>query len=142
MRKNRNADELDYTVWQLASMADCASPTAEDSAGGKFLRSVADRTAEQIEAYREERTSEDRYDYSGELAEIADGAPDVYTYQMWKEFVDLCAYREDPSELGADSSDMDQCARVCLYVIADRLVRALVDEAGPFDEDDEDGDES
>ena len=43
-------------------------------------------------------------------------------------FVDLGAYHEDPSELGADTSDMEEAAKTCLYLIADRLIVALLDE--------------
>src|ERR1017187_5921085 len=79
----------DYTVWQLANMADCASPDSLDSAGADFLRSVAYSTDELIDTYRENKTPEVDYDYSGEMAEIADNAPDVYTSTRWAQFVDL-----------------------------------------------------
>jgi hypothetical protein len=47
---------------------------------------------------------------------------------LWSEFTDLAAYQEDPTEYGVDGSDMEQSARVCLYIIAERLATALFDE--------------
>ncbi len=132
-RFTATVDGQEFTLWELANLADCGSPDSLTSAGARFLFNVADATAEQVAVYRAEGTLEDDYDYSGELHEIADNAPDVYTHTLWSEFVDLAAYNEDASELGADASDMEKCARICLYMIADRLTRALVDAVGPFD---------
>jgi hypothetical protein len=84
-------------------------------------------------------------EWADQAAEIANNAPDVYTHTLWLEFIDLCAYREDPSDLGVDASDMEKAARVCLYLIAERLANVLFDEYnedGPDDDDeDEDTDE-
>ncbi len=44
--------------------------------------------------------------------------------------MDLGAYDEDPSELGTDeSATMQERASICLYMIADRLVLALLADA-------------
>ena len=73
---------------------------------------------------------------------VADDAPSIYTHQRWQEFVDLAAYLEDPSEYGIDLTDSERYAGVCLYMIAERLVRALVDEAeerqGEYDDTEDD----
>lgn len=111
----------ELTAWQLAGYADCAQPDRLDSKGAAFLLSVRDAVVEAIE---EGACDQDR------VSEIADQAPDVYTYTLWQEFVDLAAYQEDPTELGCDGSDMEQSARVCLYMIAERLAGALLEEAG------------
>lgn len=127
------------TTWHLANLADCGSPDKPDrygfdpspnglsflpSPGAQFLRLVADSTAEAID-YAGEDFDPDSYD----PCEDADGSVPVYAHELWSTFVDLAAYNEDPSELGYDSeSDMETLARVCLYMIAERLAVALVAE--------------
>lgn len=130
------ADELrDLNAYQLSRRADCASPDSLDSAGALFLTSVRDgvlelitwdatRWVEVVEGDDVQSINDD-----GGVSQIADDAPDVYTYRMWAEFVDLSAYLEDPPEYGVDRSDMEQSARVCLYMIAERLAFVLMDEA-------------
>lgn len=120
-----------YNGNQLSSMAGCASPDSFTSAGAKFLENIADSVIEAIDAGE---MNDDR------AAEIADNAPDIYTHTMWSEFVDLCAYQEDPTELGADASDMDKCARICLYMIAERLVSAIREDYTPDDDENDDDD--
>jgi hypothetical protein len=125
----RNTREL--TTWHLATMADCGAPDRSDgigceppmvspdpSAGAIFLRSVADR-------WQEYRDYGDGLPDSDACAEIADGAPDICTATRWREFVDLAAWDEDPTELGFEGSDMLQGAAICLYMVAERLCSAL-----------------
>lgn len=106
-----------YNAHELAGLAECGSPDTSTSAGAEFLLSIQDAVNDQREHGSLDEDS---------VSEIADAAPDVYTHQLWSEFVDLQAYQEDPTELGCDASDMEQCARVCLYMIAERLTQALV----------------
>ena len=109
--------------WELAQLADCASPDSEDSAGARMLASVAESVAESLEWDPEPYASGDVDPH-----EIADGAPSVYTATRWAEFVDLGAYSEDVSELVSDArSDLTDAAGVALYMIAERLVFALAD---------------
>lgn len=118
--------------------AACGSPDSLDSAGAKFLVSVRDAVVEAVE-FGEITIGSDANEDA--IAEIADGAPDVYTATKWAEFVDLAAYQEDPTELGFDGSDMDKAADACLYIIAQRLAAALVEalaEDADDDQDDED----
>lgn len=122
-----------WTVWHLANLAGCASPSSTASPGALMLKHVAEATSEVIDDYRQDSTPEDRYDYSGELHEIADAAPDVYTAGLWAEFCDLAAWNEDPSDLTTNRADMQARASVCLYLIAERLARALVEEFDPYD---------
>ena len=127
----------DRTVMALARIADCADPDAEDSPGARVLTYVRDRVAECLRDHPDgtaEHWEDTRY-------EIADGAPSVYTAKAWLEFVDLAAWQEDPTEIGREQvGDLTAAARVCLYMIADRLAEALYREARPEDED-EDEDE-
>lgn len=109
-----------YNVFQLARLAECGDPDNAESPGAAFLASVQDSVNEQ-RGYADGGVIDPDI-----ISEIADSAPDVYTHTLWSEFVDLQAYQEDPTELGCDASDMEQCARVCLYIIAERLAQALV----------------
>ena len=121
---------IEHNAYVLARMADCASPDTLESPGAVFLLRVADDVAEALD---DEDTDRDDAPH-----EIADAAVPIYTYDVWRTFVDLAAYQEDPTELGADGSDMEQAAKVCLYMIADRLARALFEEHDEQEPDDED----
>ena len=135
----------DLTTWHLANLAGCGSPdrpdgigvsppadlsTVDPSPGAKFLRSVADDTAERI-AYHfadDDPRQYDPADLADMLAEeVADGAPSIYTFTRWQEFTDLAAWQEDATELGASADDLTAAAGVALYMIAERLALALVD---------------
>jgi hypothetical protein len=130
-------------AYHMTNLADCASPDSLESPGAIFLTSVRDAVAEAIDWRREnnEPTDLDGFQYDGGDHEIADGAVPVYTYDVWRTFTDLAAWQEDPTELGADASDMEQAAKVCLYMIASRLVTALVEEYGGTDDDDDETEE-
>lgn len=123
-----------------SDLAACGTPDTLESAGAKFLTSVRDALVEAVESGRIARDGGDgNENVSDVIHEIADGAPDVYTATKWAEFIDLAAYQEDPSELGADAADMDNMASVCLYIIAERLCHALLTElAADADDDTED----
>jgi hypothetical protein len=79
-----------------------------------------------------------------ETSEIADSGPSVYTHACWSQFVDLGAYREDISEWGEpDGSDLESIARLALYMVADRLARAIIEYvADTIDSDDSDSADS
>lgn len=131
-----NFDNL--TTWQLANMADCASPDVPDhcgleprttvtdppSPGAEFLRRIARDVEEGIDYNPGARTPEDLEDLA---SETADNAVPIYTHQKWATFVDLAAYTEDPTELGFDGSDMEKGADACLYLIGSRLAGALIE---------------
>ena len=123
---------MQHNAYQLANLAECASPDSGSSPGAMFLISVQDGV--------NDATS---YDPTQTAAEIADNAPAWLTHTLWLEFIDLCAYREDPSDLGVDAHDMEQAARVCLYLIAERLANVLFEqynEDGPDDDTEVDDD--
>ena len=108
----------------LAGMADCASPDREDSPGARFLGLVADSVVEAVE------NDDDRDDIPWATA---DGCVPIYTYDVWRTFTDLGAWQEDPTEYGADGSDMEQAAKVCLLMIGERLAAAMLDDMGSDD---------
>ncbi len=110
---------LDYNAWRLSNIAECSGPDKLDSPGAKFLLGVQDAVNE-----LDEIDPDNLYDPAHE---IADSAPDVYTYPKWQQFVDLAAWQEDLSEYGP-LEDMDKGASICLYMIAERLAVALMQE--------------
>jgi hypothetical protein len=112
-------EDTTLTSWQLARLAGCADPDSLTSPGALFL--------DRVEADYIERVADGDYDEDDSPHEIADGAVPVYTHDRWTTFVDLGAYEEDTRELGDDGSDLTQSAAVALYMIAERLVRALHD---------------
>jgi len=124
-------DTTTYTAWQLARMAGCSDPDSDSSPGAQFLNNVESDVRERIGD--NDGVWDD--DYAGE---IADSAVPVYTYQMWLTFVDLGAWTEDPSEIGADEQDMDRQGSACLYLIANRLAYALGEEFAAQQTDEED----
>lgn len=111
-----------WKIWRLAREAGSAEPDSPESPGAELLGSVRDDLLERLE-YNEDSVNKTRDDVS----EVADVAPDVYTGPMWGQFVDLCAYREDPTELGFTGGNMEDGARICLYMIAERLCFAILD---------------
>ena len=133
------------TTWHLANLAGCGSPDRPDgigvsppadlstvvpSPGALFLRSVADDLAERIAyvfADLDPAGCDLARELEEELYEVADAAPSVYTGARWAEFADLAAWDEDAAELGASADDLTGAAGVALYMIAERLARALVE---------------
>lgn len=124
----------DLNVFHLSDRADCASPENLGSAGAHFLDAVRNDAVDLLESLDADGVQSfvlygTDGDLSDDISERADSAVPIYTHQLWATFVDLAAYNEDATELGADASDLDQCARTCLYLIADRLLRTLIDAA-------------
>lgn len=109
MENTRNA-------YQLASLADCTTPTNSESAGARYLMLVADSFYDSLDEIREADYPED---FLYELAE-----PSVYTQEMWEQFVDI-ATQEEPEGEGT----MEQMASYCLVKIGERLLWALWEEA-------------
>lgn len=114
-------DIREYSPFYLASPADCASPDAHDSPGALMLCSVRDAVVEAIESGS--ITLQD-FDDSGQLHQIADDAPSIYTHERWRQFADLAAWQEEP-ETGEWPDDLTKTAGVALYQIAYRLAYML-----------------
>jgi hypothetical protein len=120
-------------VYGLAADAETLDPDGEDSPGARLLASVRDAVVEAVE-WRVENdglslveAAEDVRDGDA-IGEIADGAPSVYTHQVWTEFLDLGGYREDlePHDLNVD--DLSKIPGIALYHIAWRLASVLLEE--------------
>lgn len=102
-------------AYELARIADVASPDSLTSPGAQWLCAVAGSASDIADA--------------DSLTECADALVPVYTHERWQVFVDLCAYRDDLSDAGLTTcDDMTSTAGVALYVIAERLLSALVSE--------------
>ncbi|AKY03748.1 OCR-like antirestriction protein [Streptomyces phage Lannister] len=120
-------------AFSLAGDAETLDPDSHTSAGAQFLTSVRDATIERIEWAVENdgltlvEAAEDFRDGDA-IGEVADGAPSIYTHQVWQEFVDLGAYREDlePHDLNGD--DLSKIAGIALYHVAWRLASVLAEE--------------
>jgi hypothetical protein len=111
------------SVWELAEMAGCDSPESDISPGAMWLVRVASDLSEVIG-----RVTEYGEDTQDVIRELADAAVPVYTHEMWRVFVDLAAYDVDDEGLHDREDDMTQRAMVALYVVAERLLNALVGE--------------
>lgn len=111
----------ELSAYNLAAMADCLSPDDMESPGAKMLVRVRDNV---VEAIKNGSITLDDFDDNGQLHEISDNAPSVYTHELWSQFVDLGAYLEDP-EMGEWPDDLNRVAGIALYQIADRLGHAI-----------------
>ena len=123
MTKTENG--TDRNAYVLASMAECLTPDSHESPGAEFLTSTVEALAESV---RWDAENDGGQDIGDMIHEIADGAVPIYTRKMWETFTDLGAYQEGTNELEDASADMDQRARVALYMIAERLCFAIVTE--------------
>jgi len=112
---------LTHTPYALADLADCASPDTPTSPGAEFLLGIQSAVNDADVA---DLAEGDHHDLAHE---IADSAPDVYTHARWREFVDLCAYQEEP-EFGDWPDDLTEAAGIALYQIAYRLAERLLRE--------------
>ena len=113
--------ETERTVWTLAGMAGVASPDSLTSPGAEWLELVAAYLVGAAEELAEAVYPEDM------IYEMADGLVPIYTHERWQVFVDLAAYTEDITDFGP-IDDMEQAAGVALFMIAERLLTALVAE--------------
>jgi hypothetical protein len=134
-----------HNVYTLVDLAGCGTPDSSASIGAYFLTGVRDALVDMIgwgvehNGLTVSEVAQEILDGDGRH-EIADAAPSIYTHKRWMEFVDLCAYKEDISEVAGDTEpDMNTGAEIALYMIADRLVSALcqeiIDMAGDQDEE-------
>jgi hypothetical protein len=98
-----------YEIETLADVTGC------DSTGNDWLTLI-------YESYLSERPHYD--DAESAIHELADGAVPIYTGDLWRTFVGVSAWTEDISDFGP-ITDIEQAAKVSLYVIAERLLRGL-----------------
>lgn len=108
--------------YELSDMAGCQSPDSLSSEGARFLECVRDAVAEKITSGSVTLSD---FNDNGQLSEISDNAPSVYTHARWRQFVDLGAYSEDPEITDEWPKSLTEAAGLALYQIADRLAYAL-----------------
>lgn len=117
-----HADELHaLTPYELARLADCASPDGTTSDGAEMLDSVR---LDVIEAFSLDSWGT----YPEDTArEIADSCVPVYNHNRAVAFADLSAWQEDiDGQISAyESIDMVQLMGIALYQIGERLALAL-----------------
>jgi hypothetical protein len=120
--------------WRLARTADCSCPEGAERAGAAFLDSVFSDFLYTAQNDVAESGGDNAYDIRRSLErfdwnETADGAIPIWTHQKWQTFVEIGAYDEDVSDLvNSRKVTGDDCANAALYIIADRLLRALSEE--------------
>lgn len=101
--------------YELASIADIATPSSKSSPGADFMESIQSVMMDYLSSELEQVP----------INEAADASLNVYTYDIWLQFVDLCAYNEDIDDIAGDTMDMTQRASLALYLIAERLIDTL-----------------
>ena len=136
------ADVKARSVYFLANEADCSVTTSDvTDSGTAMLIEVRDAVVELVESNMGDKSSyfcqavetEDpsQVDYDGAVHMIADGAVSIWTGERWEQFTSLRAWTEDPTDIGFEfgpDGDMEKAAGCCVFLIADRLARSLVDE--------------
>lgn len=122
-------------VWGIAELAEVSSPDNYDSPGARFLDSLRGEIHERITSGA---SADDLRDESGTIAdEFIDVVASRGTHNMWKIFIDLCAYEEDLSDFGLFETPNDMLSRA-LWQIADRFCHKVADELDELDTE-EDG---
>lgn len=128
------ADLESLTVYALSNDADCMFGNG-DGPGARFLTAIRADVVDMLgdmdaDEWHDAAMTEDVFGVVDDAAhEIADRAVPIYTHKVWNLFADLGAWQEDPTELGADASDMEQAAKVCIYMIGNRLAWSLFERA-------------
>lgn len=137
--------DLDLGIYVLAERAEVRSPDTKESPGAKFLDRVqmsanefdAEPLLRSILAFVEAGDDADDYgvndlpdDVRDSMSESADSDVQIYTYQCWQEFTDLCMWEEDLSEFGpGEGSDLTRdVAMRAQYIVAERLLGVLLAE--------------
>jgi hypothetical protein len=110
--------------YELARIAECAEPDSKDSPGAEFLRGIADAVAE-VDQPKDDAIDTIAYDIANAAVEAL-----PYSYDLWRTFIDLGAYRErdgiaDAAEAVA-AGDPDVYAAWMLNNIAYRLAYRLL----------------
>lgn len=135
-------------AYQLAGYAESSDPDTLESPGAEFLGRVRNDVAERLEWSWEQLSEEERENISleefgeslnddGFSHEIADSAVPIYNHQRMQVLTDLAAWQEDVSDYSAGDSDIITLAGYALYIVAERLVNALISEVAESDSEEE-----
>lgn len=129
----------ELNAYQLAGMADTHSPDTLESEGAEFLTIVRRAVADSLEEFAGTSSADNLADLveefrdSDDVRQIADDAPSIWTFTKFKQFTDLAAWQEDVSEYSDGDTDMEKLAGIALYMIAERLIAALLTDVEEFD---------
>lgn len=119
----------DVTMTDLAGLAD--TPWRLDDEGTRWVESIIDDVVEVIE-YANPKGPEDIDRLADEWAvEMADSAVPIYTDNLFRVVLSLQAWDEPIDELGVPRDLLD-AARWAVYMIADRIIHALLDLARDY----------
>lgn len=127
----------DLNAYQLARMADVHSPDSLESPGAKWLEGVRDDIVERVEY---DSSLVDTGHPDGDVAyEVADAAVEIYTYQRWLVFTDLCMWEVDIEDIASGTGDVDmtQLAGLAQYEAARTLAYALLEDIAERTSDDD-----
>lgn len=123
-------------VYELARLAEVASPNTPESPGAKYLDQIRQGALEILAADDLGTLTDDEFhdsDVQDAISEYADTLVPVYTHEVWQVFTDLAAWNEE-DETGLmevairEGHGMTQIARIALYRIAERLLQTLIRE--------------
>ena len=122
-----------YNAFRMSNEAGCGSPDSPESPGAGYLISVRDAIFEHLDGIGTE-WYDDTLDafIENSLVEVVDGLVPIYTSEIWATFVDLAGYLEDMDELAGPDSDMEARAQIAMYLIGERLARALIIDWGAY----------
>jgi hypothetical protein len=114
----------DVTLIDLTGLA--GTPWDLDDVGTRWVESIIEDVAETIE-YANPKGPEDIDRLADEWAtEMADGAVPIYPDDLFRVVLSLQAWHE-PIDVFGTPRDLLDAARRAVYMIADRIVRALLD---------------
>jgi len=115
------------TPYALADLAGVAAPDSPTSAGAGWLDTIR---VDVIDMLHDDEISDDS------IHEHADSAVSVYKHERMTIVVDLAIWDEDIEEYAGDSGEVTilGLAGLAQYVVAERLIRALIESAGLDDE--------
>ena len=121
-------------AYQLANTADISSPDSLESPGAEWLdlvHQVARELIDDLDTTSQTENESSALDYLDDLqdqiTERADQVVPIYTYNLWSVFVDLAAYQEDITDW-SPQNEMENQARLALFLIAERLIVRIVEE--------------
>ena len=115
----------------------------ENEEGKSFLAGIRDAVLELTAEIDADDWNRDVIeDYAGAASSVADGAPSVYTWRKWQQFIGVAGWQEDITDYGMPDDYgyhgvMDAGASLALFAMARRLVSALAEEIAPNDDDTE-----
>lgn len=118
------------SAYQLANAIGVDIPDSLDSAGATFLGAVRDAFVDAFGDVDADDMSSLGDTMERAASDIADDAPDAYDHARWAQYVDLCAWKVDLSDVGITSVRVDNLTRdlagPALSFLAEQLLAWLI----------------